>query len=454
MTPALWPHQDAELAVLRDKTARYIPWKMRVGKSALAIAAARQWEARSILILCPKSVISVWQEQFSSWWPECRVLAPTNGTVAKRSQHVAAWQGAVVLNYEAAWRKPMAQALLAHQWDVVVADEVHRIASPRGVASRFVATIPARRKLGLSGTPMPNGPLGIWSQMRFLAPGVLHRWYTPFRQTHTRPCTWREQPDGVTAGPGGALQPYRYTNIGQLEARLAPWMAPALKVEDVIADLPPVIDEARYCDLEPAARRTYKALEHDLIAEVAAGATLTASNALTRLLRLQQITSGHVPIDSCGDIIRISTAKLDLLVDLLADLPDDEPVVVFARFHADIDAVKAALSGRVLELSGRINQLAEWQRGDAPILVVQPQAGGLGVSMARAAVVIMYSLSFSLAEWEQARARVMGSEQTRPVMVISLLARDTVDEHIASALHHKQDVVSSVMEGIRERGRR
>jgi len=125
-----------------------------------------------------------------------------------------------------------------------------------------------------------------------------------------------------------------------------------------------------------------------------------------------------------------------------------------SRFHADIDAVKAALSGRVLELSGRINQLAEWQRGDAPILVVQPKAGGLGVSMARAAVVIMYSLSFSLAEWEQARARVMGSEQTRPVMVISLLARDTVDEHIASALHHKQDVVSSVMEGIRERGRR
>ncbi len=208
----------------------------------------------------------------------------------------------------------------------------------------------------------------------------------------------------------------------------------------------PDIDTERYCQLEPSAMRAYKALENDLFVEIEAG-RVTPGNALVRLLRLQQITSGSVTTDS-GQSERLSTAKKDLLSDTLEDI--DGPVVVFCRFVTDLDRVRevAEATGRHYgELSGRRRDLTDdgYMPDDVDLMGVQIQAGGLGVDFTRASTAIYYSVGFNLGDLLQARGRLHRPGQTRPVTHIHLLAEHTIDQDAYWALRKRSDLVEGVL---------
>jgi SNF2 family DNA or RNA helicase len=184
-----------------------------------------------------------------------------------------------------------------------------------------------------------------------------------------------------------------------------------------------------------------------LIAEVRSG-EVTAANALVKLLRLQQITGGYIRTDD-GHEVQIDSAKMNLLRDVLEDIDPQEPVVVFCRFHKDLEAVNRVADEtgrRSLELSGRMDELKQWQAGEAPVLAVQIDSGGVGVDLTRARYSIYYSLGFSLGSYEQSLARIHRPGQTRPVEYIHLLAQDTVDEQVMAALARRSDVVNSVLQ--------
>ncbi len=135
---------------------------------------------------------------------------------------------------------------------------------------------------------------------------------------------------------------------------------------------------------------------------------------MVKLLRLQQVAGGWVKTDD-NQYHRVDSAKQNLLADTLDDIGPNEPVVVFCRFHADLDAVHEAAKSpgfESLELSGRRDELKRWQSGDAQVLAVQISAGGVGVDLTRARYSIYYSLSFSLGEYDQALSRVHRPGQT------------------------------------------
>lgn len=174
---------------------------------------------------------------------------------------------------------------------------------------------------------------------------------------------------------------------------------------------------------------------------------------MTKMIRLAQVTSGYVKNED-GDITEVDTSKAAVLSDLLEDLPISEPVVVFCRFHHDLDAVKQAAqnAGRTpLELSGRTNELHEWQAGDdGSVLAVQIQAGGVGIDLTRACYAVYYSVGYSLSDYDQSLARVHRPGQTRPVTYYHLVARKTVDVSIYNALRERRDVIDYALEGIVE----
>jgi len=153
------------------------------------------------------------------------------------------------------------------------------------------------------------------------------------------------------------------------------------------------------CQLGGEARRTYRSLKRNLMAELDAG-EVTAANALVKLLRLQQITGGFIRTDD-GQDVQIDSAKMNLLRDVLEDIAPDEPVVVFCRFHKDLEAVNRVADEtgrRSLELSGRMDELKQWQAGEAPVLAVQIDSGGVGVDLTRARYSIYYSLGLPIVE--------------------------------------------------------
>jgi SNF2 family DNA or RNA helicase len=222
-----------------------------------------------------------------------------------------------------------------------------------------------------------------------------------------------------------------------------------------VLDLPPITVVDRRFSLSPKALELYTTFGKDLALSFESG-ELTAGNSLVKLLRLQQMTGGYVPIETPegGEKIEeIDDGKRNLFAEILADLPEGEPIVVFCRFRHDLDNVAAVakLAGREYrELSGKVNELKAWQAESiGSVLGVQIQAGGVGVDGTRAAYVVFYSIGFSLADYEQAKARLDRPGQTRPVTAINLIAAGTVDEAVYGSISKKGDVVEGVIQHLR-----
>ena len=216
-----------------------------------------------------------------------------------------------------------------------------------------------------------------------------------------------------------------------------------------VLDLPDAISVVKHVTLSPKEEKLHRELQAHLVSEIEGG-TITAKNALTKLLKLQQAVCGWATSDG-GEAIRVGTSRETALTEILEDLgaQSGEPVVVFCRFRADLDSVHAAsgkLKAESLELSGRVNQLAEWQAGSPPVIAVQIQAGGLGVDLTRSRYGVYYSIGYSLADYEQALARYHRPGQERKVTHIQIVAPDTVDEHIYSAIQQKRDIVEFVID--------
>ena len=193
---------------------------------------------------------------------------------------------------------------------------------------------------------------------------------------------------------------------------------------------------------------------------------MTAANALSKLLRLQQIAAGFAVLDQQSQpdstwddspirntcLEEISTAKRNLLGEVLEEIGPDERVVVFCRFHHDLNTIRDIcdfLERPYLEISGRRNQYADWKNMDGyPVVGVQLQAGSLGIDLTEARYAIFYTLGFSLGDYQQSVARLYRPGQEQPVVVCRLLADRTVDRKILKALDKRRDVIRAILDDI------
>lgn len=451
-----WSHQVEGLSWLYEHPQAMLYWGMGCGKSKTVVDYLVNCRHPLTIILCPLSVIPVWSYQFETHAAgSVRVLSLQKGTVTKRMEiaaravRIAQAKGeqlVLVMNYESAWRNPMGKFLLGlsrSKLNCVILDESHRVKSPRGRAALFVSKLAegVKNRICLSGTPLPHSPLDIFSQWRFLDRREFGWNFHKFKMRYA-----------VMGGYEGK-QVVAFRNLDEMNKKIYK-LAHRVKKEDAL-DLPEYQDIDRTFELSPAALKSYKDLEKYLVAEVSGG-LVTASNAMTKLLRLQQITSGFVRVegrDDFDELQEVDYGKRDTLRDILEDLPRDEPVVVFCRFTRDVRAVQEVsveLGRTAFELSGHKNMLKEWQDGGAAILAVQIQAGKEGVDMTRAAYAIYYSLGFSLGDYQQSRDRLHRPGQHRNVSYIHILAEGTVDMKVMRALKKKASVVRSVLDDLGE----
>ena len=190
----------------------------------------------------------------------------------------------------------------------------------------------------------------------------------------------------------------------------------------------------------------YTRLEKEFYTAVGEG-KVTIQNALVKILRLQQVTSGHIKDDD-EMTHDIHTGKIDALTALLIDIPADEPVVVFCRFLWDLDAIHKAAhaaSRQSMELSGRRKELTAWTAKQSDVLAVQINAGAEGIDLTKAHYCVYFSFTHSLGQWEQAHARVHRPGQDRTVFHFYLTCQGTIDTKILSALQEKKDVVDAIL---------
>ncbi len=444
-----WNHQLRGTHAIINQDATMLAYDMGTGKTKTTIDALNNWPFRLALIIAPKSVVPNWKKEFEKhgYWPFI-IVTLGEGPLKKRGdlmeRMIKFHQPTVpplvfVVNYDGVYQGKVGEVVEKTDWDIVVCDEIHKIKSHSGITSKFFGRkVNAKKRVGLTGTPMPHSPLDVYGQYRFLDPSIYGTSFTMFRARYAQ------------MGGYGGKQILGYQNIPELQDK---FNSIALKVhKSDVLDLPPYTDELRDIELEPSATKLYKTLEKEFIADVGSG-KLVANNALSRMLRLQQITSGFLPDpdEHTDETHTVSTAKYRELLDIFESIDSSEPIVVFCRFRNDLSvtAQAACQSGRTcMELSGTINELDRWQNSAKPgdVLAVQIQAGGVGIDLTRACYCVYYSTGWSLGEYEQSRARLHRPGQNKSVTFLHLIAQGTVDAKVYRSLMSKKKIVESVLE--------
>ena len=256
-----WRHQNAAFQFCLERFAAglrgiLLAMGMGTGKSLVACMLVLALAARRVLIACPLRVVPVWITQFERHFgiPVLVVsLDEEAGSVAKK-QELAAEKLALaqargvpfvaVINYDSAWRDPFASWAERTNWDLVIADEAHRIKAPGGKASLFFKRMRLRalHRVALTGTPMPHGPMDIYAVFRFLDIKIFGPGFAPFRQKY------------AVMGGYQNKQITAFQKLDELERLMS---RITFRVGAEVLDLPPATHVTYTCDLTPEAQQIY-----------------------------------------------------------------------------------------------------------------------------------------------------------------------------------------------------
>ncbi len=458
-TPS-WLHQRQAYQYLSRVQAAGLFADMGTGKSKIVVDLVANLQPRRTLIVCPKKTVGGWVREFERHAIQPVETVALGGSLAERIRSIKAPLGDLprvyLTNFEAFGYEPMQEAAMGLGWDLLVVDEAHRIKSPSGKVSRYLHTLGqrrARRRLALTGTPASDKPLDVFGIYRFLDPGVFGLSFTQFRDRYA--VVEKKTLRGRYQAGKTYDEIIGYRNLDELSERM---YSIAFRVTDDILDLPAQQDIVREVVLSPSNLRRYQKMERDSVLELERSEA-SAVNPVGLLLRLQQMTSGYLPVvdkvSGQPSLERLGSEKAEVLREMLEDLDPAEPVVVFARFVHDLEQIREAslAAGRECrEVSGRRDELARWQgESGGQVVAVQLQAGGAGVELQRSRYAVYYSVDFSLTNYEQSRKRVHRPGQTRPVVYYHLITPGTVDEYIYEALRDKKDVTSYLVDGLRRK---
>lgn len=422
------------------------------GKTLTAIAVTgalyNAMRVNRVLIVAPLSILGVWQEEFSKFADYDYTLAVLSGSGAKKADTLRHMQGnslqVAVINYESAWR--LEKELSGWNPDLIIADEGHKLKSHSTNASKAMHRLgaAARYRLLLTGTPVTNKAIDVFSQYKFLDPTVFGNSFYAFRNRYF-----------YMTGYGQHTPVMKSTMEPELTRRMHSIAFRATKAECL--DLPETTDIIRRVKLEPFAAKLYRDLVRDSYAEL--GKTeITATNVLTKLLRLSQLTGGFIGNDENSSTEQVSTAKLDVLSDIIdAALEEDRKLVVIARFVPELHAICKLLEAKQTRYSlimggvkDRDEQVSQFQNDpDVPVFVGQIATAGLGITLTAASTMVFYSLDYSMSNFEQTKARIHRVGQHDPCTYIFLTAAGTVDEKVLKALKDKADLARTLVDDYR-----
>ncbi len=462
MSGDLYPYQrDAVEKLLKLDGRGGLFMEMGTGKTRVILTVARELGLRRIVVPLPLFATGVWEDEVAKVWPRAHIVDCTLGAIKQRANaYVDATQFSpviMVVGYESYWRDPLRRVISKlYPPDMIVYDECHKLmgrSTKQGLFAAQLARDDKRagrlaipRRIGLSGTPAPNGPHDYYPVFRALDPDVFgSRWYD-FRDIYCK------------MGGYGGSSIVGYRNEELLSKKVENHSYRITKAEAL--DLPPQVDIRVPIVLGRKQQELYERLRVKAIAEVetAQGSgTVLSRIALTNILRLQQVTSGHVKTTD-EQILDIGHEKLDALRGLLSDavLGVNGRVVVFARFTRDVDRIASLARDEVkvetLIIDGRVPMgqrralLAQFNQTSPAVLVLQIAVGALAINLTAAHIAVFYSPDYSLNNYLQARDRLHRIGQGEKVTYYHLVGRGTIDESIYKALEKKEDVMRTVLD--------
>jgi superfamily II DNA or RNA helicase len=412
---------------------------MGLGKTAQTIAhIAIEHEQgrldRPVLIVVPTSLVANWSAELAKFAPHLRVVV-LHGLERHELRENLDGVHVVITTYTVLARDIDAMQALA--WHIVVLDEAQVIKSPDAKATKAVCQLDTRHRLCLSGTPIENNLLELWSEFAFLMPGLLGD-----RKTFTRRFRTPIEKNN------DAL---RRT---QLVRRIKPFLLRRTKAE-VAPDLPPKHTILRRINLAPEQRDLYETIRgtlYDTVKEQIAelGAAQGRIIVLDALLKLRQVCCDPrlVKLQSARAVE--TSSKLDDLMEMVEEMiPEGRRILLFSQFTSMLDLIKPRLAAagiKYVELRGDTRDRAEpvraFEAGEVPLFLISLKAGGRGLNLTSADTVIHYDPWWNPAAEDQASDRAHRIGQTKSVFIYKLVAADTVEDRIIELQQRKADLAN------------
>jgi SNF2 family DNA or RNA helicase len=332
------------------------------------------------------------------------------------------------------------------EFDALVLDEAQHIKNRQTQNAQAVKAVRARQRFVLTGTPMENSVLDLWSIFDFLMPGYLGS-AQDFHERYEAPIA-REK-----SGPAQT----------RLARRLRPFLLRRLKKE-VAADLPARLEQVSFCELTPEQRNVYTqilaASRKEMLEAVGESAAAKSRMlVLTALLRLRQVCCDLRLLKLDGIDPASASGKLDLFGELLEEVIDGgHRVLVFSQFVSMLTLVRERLTAEGIEhcyLDGstadREAVVEKFQKSDAiPVFLISLKAGGVGLNLTGADTVIHFDPWWNPAVEDQATGRAHRIGQTKVVTSYKLIARDTVEEKILTLQNRKREIIQATIGGEEE----
>ncbi len=426
------------------KTLQTLSWMLWVRSEA---NAARGKDAHPFLVVCPKSVVDNWRSESTRFAPELRVVVLPRGSEADDLANARKGADLVVANY--AQLRILEAELTAVPWSGVILDEAQAIKNPDSATARAAWSLKTTHRLALSGTPIENRLLDLWSIMQFAMPGVLGN-----RAAFGKTFDQRNDPLARR----------------RLSARVRPFVLRRTKGE-VAKDLPDRIEEDLLCELDGAQATLYRAelkRARAALLGIQSKAQLDQSrfNILASLLRLRQICchpaligaskrkAAKEPKPTVDENAIPESAKLSALIDVLEPLiAEGHKVLVFSQFVEMLQLIRAELVAREWKhfmLTGETEErgplVADFQSSEgSAVFLISLRAGGFGLNLTAASYVVLYDPWWNPAVENQAIDRTHRIGQVNKVIAYRLLVKDTIEEKIRSLQKQKSNLAADIL---------
>lgn len=483
-----YQHQADTFEKIKDRVYYALEWEMGLGKTktALDVSAYKFLSGYidMVIAVTDKGVHQNWVEREipahlavdpkkykAAYWNINRVEAGMRGILEFDGLAIATMNWSVIHRKKG---EAFIRRALAERRVLFIVDESDRIATPSSAQTKAVLRYGklAAARLIMTGTPVVNSPLDVWAPFSFLNPEILdyqkfwafkHRYSVLQELPGVTHMVWRK--DKKTGKPIQVEENVKivvgYKNQDDLKRRIDPHRSRLLK--DDCLDLPEKTYRRHPFELPDEYRRAYKSLNKDLLIELDGDRRVTAPMAITKLLRLHQLTCGFVvPEDSpagesdlVGEPFTEKNPRIEALADLLVKVQGKAIIWAPWRYSlVEIEKMIAEKYGKdsVVTYSGatsvneRTRAIDEFQNADSQVrwFIGQQQAGGRGLTLTAARDVIYYANTYSYAQRLQSEDRAHRIGQKGTVTYTDLIALQTVDQNVVEALLAKQEIASMI----------
>ncbi|MEW6039526.1 MAG: DEAD/DEAH box helicase [Pseudomonadota bacterium] len=452
-------------AQLRDYQKRGVAWlafleslnlsgcladDMGLGKTIQVIARLLHERSQGsrpapTLLIAPTSVVGNWRKEIERFAPQLQTLVHHGAERCKEPQAFAATaldQDVVIVSYALALRD--SALLSAVRWHRLVLDEAQNIKNPEAKQTKAILKLDAGSRLALTGTPVENRLLDLWSIFNFLNPGYLGR-QAAFRKHYETPIQRDHDP----------------ARSAQLRRLVEPFILRRVKTDPaIIKDLPDKVENKQYCNLSREQASLYEAVVRDVEQQLEASEGIQRQGLmLSTLMRLKQICNHPAQFLQDGSPFDPQRShKLERLTDMLGDvLAEGESALVFTQFTEIGERLerhlKTQLDCQTYYLHGgtsrqrREQMIARFQDPQTPpaVFVLSLKAGGVGITLTRANHVFHFDRWWNPAVEDQATDRAFRIGQTRNVFVHKFLTLGTLEERIDQMIEDKKRMAGAIV---------